>query len=100
MALNHLPSPILGRAALGVQILCTFPTPKTGIKQIEQFNDIILRILRSRLESQSWNSFNSFPIVNEVTAGVPTPHDSGKTPQLRTSKLAQNWLPTMGRRVG
>ena len=79
-----------GGPPLGVQILYTFPTPKTGIKQIEQFNDIILRILRSRLESQSWNSFNSFPIVNEVTAGVPTPPDSGKTPQLRTSKLAQN----------
>ena len=36
----------LGRTALGVQILYTFPTPKTGMKQIEQFNDIILRILR------------------------------------------------------
>ena len=81
-----------GGPPLGVQILYTFPTPKTGIKQIEQFNDIILRILRSRLESQSWTSFNSFPIVNEVSAGVPvpTPPDSGKTPQLRTSKLAQN----------
>ena len=45
--------------------------------------------LRSRLESQSWNSFNSFPIVNGVPAGVPTPPDSGKTPQLKT-KLAQN----------
>jgi len=61
-----------------------------GLKQIEQFNDIILRILRSRLESQSWNSFNSFPIANEVSAGVPTPPDSVKTPQLRISKLAQN----------
>ena len=46
--------------------------------------------LRSRLESQSWNSFNPFPIVNRVSAGVPTPPDSGKTPQLTTSKLAQN----------
>ena len=46
--------------------------------------------LRSRLESQSWNSFNSFPIVNGVPAGGPTPPDSGKTPQLKTSKLAQN----------
>ena len=52
------------------------------IKQIEQFSDIILRILQFRLESQSWNSFNSFPIVNGVSAGVPTPPDSGKTPQL------------------
>ena len=57
------------------------------IKQIEQFSDIILR---SRLESQSWNSFNPFPIANRVSAGVPTPPDSGKTPQLKTSKLAQN----------
>ena len=46
--------------------------------------------LRSRLESQNWNSFNPFPIVNKVSAGVPTPPDSGKTPQLKTSKLAQN----------
>ena len=46
--------------------------------------------LRSRLASQSWNSFKSFPIVNGVPAGVPTPPDSGKTPQLKTSKLAQN----------
>ena len=46
--------------------------------------------LRSRLESQRWNSFNSFPIVNEASAGVPTPSDSGKTPQLRTSKFARN----------
>ena len=46
--------------------------------------------LRSRLESQSWNSFNAFHIVNRVSAGVPTPPDSGKTPQLKTSKLAQN----------
>ena len=46
--------------------------------------------LRSRLESQSWNSFNPFPIVNRVSAGAPTPPDSGKTPQLKTSKLAQN----------
>ena len=27
-----------GGPPLGVQNLCTFPTPKTGIKQIEQFN--------------------------------------------------------------
>ena len=75
----------------GVQILYTFPTPKIGIKQIEQSNDIILRILRRRLESQSWNSFNSFPIAKEVSAGIPIPPDPGKTPQLRISKLEQNW---------
>ena len=46
--------------------------------------------LRSRLESQSWNSFNPFPIVNRVSAGVPTPPNSGKTPQLKTSQLGQN----------
>ena len=43
-----------------VEILCTFQTQKPASNN----NDIILRILRSRLESQSWNSFNSFPIVN------------------------------------
>jgi hypothetical protein len=32
-----------------------------------------LRILLRRLESPSWNSFNSFPIVNEVSAGVSKP---------------------------
>ena len=42
-------------------------------------------------KKQSWNSFNSFPIVNEVSAGVPTPPHSCKTPQLKTSKLAQNF---------
>ena len=46
--------------------------------------------LRSRPESQSWNSFNPFPIVNRVSAGVPTPPDSDKNPQLKTSKLGQN----------
>ena len=39
---------------------------------------------------QRWNSFNAFSIVNQVSAGVPTPPDSGKTPQLRTPKLPQN----------
>ena len=33
---------------------------------------------------------NAFPILNEISTGVPTPPDSGKTPQLRTSKLVQN----------
>ena len=50
-----------GGPLLGVQIPHTFPTPKMGIKQIEQFSDIISRILRSRLQSQSWNSFNPLP---------------------------------------
>ena len=63
-----------GGPPLGVQILITFPTPNMGIKQIE------LSV-----------SFNPFPIiVNRVSAGVPTPPDSGKTPQLKASKLAQN----------
>ena len=46
--------------------------------------------LRSRLESHSWNSFKPYPIANRVLAGVPTPSDSGKTPQLKTSKLVKN----------
>ena len=64
-----------------------------GIKQIEQFSDIILRILRFLAESSGvtkLNFFNPFPIVNRVLAGVPTPSDSGKTPQLKTSKLTRN----------
>ena len=36
----QLRSPYWGGPPLGVQILYTFPTPKMGIKQIEQFNDI------------------------------------------------------------
>jgi hypothetical protein len=51
------------------------------MKQIEQFNDIILRSLRFLAESSggtSWNSFNAFAIVNEVSTGVPPPPDSGR----------------------
>ena len=83
----------LVRTAFGSPNSIYLSNPKMGIKQIEQFSDIILRMLRflrSRLESQSWNSFNPFPIANGVSAGVPTPPDSGKTLQLKTSKLAQN----------
>ena len=42
--------------------------------------------LRSRLESQSWNSFNPFPIVNRVAAGVPTPRDSARLRQDSAAK--------------
>ena len=45
--------------------------------------------LRSRLEPQSWNSFNLSPCKLDL-AGVPTLPDSSKTPQLKTSKLGQN----------
>ena len=82
-----------GGPPLRVQILYTFPTPKMGIKQIKQFSDIILRILRFLAESSGVTKlelFQLFPIVNGVPAGVPTPPDSGKTLQLKTSKLAQN----------
>ena len=83
---------------MGVQILYTFPTPKMASnKSNSSVHDIILRILRFLAESsgaQSWNSFNPFPIVNWVSAGVPTPPDSGKTPQQQTSKLAQNCAKT------
>ena len=54
-----------GRTAFGSPNSIYLSNPKMGIKQIEQFSDIILRILRflrSRLESQSWNSFNPFPL--------------------------------------
>ena len=84
-----------GGPPLGVQILYTFPTPKMGIESNKSNCSVTSScascgFLRSRLESQSWNSFNPFPIVNRVATGVPTPPDSGKTPQLKTSKLAQN----------
>ena len=78
---------------LGVLILYTFKTPKRASKKSNNSmtsSCASSAFLRSRLESQSWNSFNSFPIVNGVSAGVPTPPDSGKTPRLKTSKLTQN----------
>ena len=66
--------------------------PKMAIKQIEQFSDIILRILRFLAESSGVTNLELFnpSHCNRVSAGVPTPPDSGKTPQLKTSKLAQN----------
>ena len=63
------------------------------MKQIEQFSDIILHFLRFLAESSGvakLELFQPFPIVNGDSAGVPTPPDSGKTPQLKASKLAQN----------
>ena len=49
-----------GGPPLGVQILYTFPTPKMGIKQIEQFRDIILRILRFLAESSGVTKLELF----------------------------------------
>ena len=49
-----------GGPPLGVQILYTFPTPKMGIKQIEQFSDIILRILRFLAESSGVTKLELF----------------------------------------
>ena len=49
-----------GGPPLGVQILYTFPTPKMGIKQIEQFSDIILRMLRFLAESSGVTKLELF----------------------------------------
>ena len=52
-----------------------------GIKQIEQFSDIILRILRFLAESSGVTKlelFHPFPIANRVSAGVPTPPTIGR----------------------
>ena len=49
-----------GGPPLGVQILYTFPTPKMGIKQIEEFSDIILRILRFLVESSGVTKLELF----------------------------------------
>ena len=49
-----------GGPPLGVKILYTFPTPKMGIKQIEQFSDIILRILRFLAESSGVTKLKLF----------------------------------------
>ena len=67
----------LGRTAFGSPNSIYFSNPKNG----HQTNRTVhvtsscacCGFLRSRLESQSWNSFNPFPIVNRVSAGVPTP---------------------------
>ena len=66
--LSHIVSlqfPYWGGPPLGVQILYTFPTPKTGIEQIEQFNDIILRISLFLAESSGVTKlelFQFFPL--------------------------------------
>ena len=45
--------------------LYTFPTPKMGIKQIEQFSNIILRILRFLAESSGVTKLELFqPLPN------------------------------------
>ena len=49
-----------GGPPLGVQILYTFPTPKMGIKQIQQFSDIISRILRFLAESSGVTKLELF----------------------------------------
>jgi hypothetical protein len=64
-----------------------------GIKQIEQFSDIILHFLRFLAESSGvakLELFQPFPHCKWGFSSVPTPPDSGKTPQLKASKLAQN----------
>ena len=77
----------LGRTAFGVQILYTFPTPKWASNKSNSSVTSSCGFLRSRLESQSWNSFNPFPHCKQ---GFSRCTDSGKTPQLTTSKLEQN----------
>ena len=82
-----------GGPPLGVQILYTFPTQKMGMKQIEQFSDIILHFLRFLAESSGvakLELFQPFPHCKWGFSSVPTLPDSGKTPQLKASKLAQN----------
>ena len=54
---------------LGVQILYTFPTQKWASNKSNSSvtsSCASSGFLRSRLESQSWNSFNPFPIVNNL----------------------------------
>ena len=63
------------------------------MKQIEQFSDIILHFLRFLAESSGvakLELFQPFPHCKWGFSSVPTPPDSGKTPQLKASKLAQN----------
>ena len=64
----------LGRTAFGSPNLYTFPTPKIGIKQIEQFSDIILRILRFLAESSGVTKLELFqPFLHCKYMGGP--HD-------------------------
>ena len=85
-----------------VQILYTFPTPKMGIKQIEQFSDIILRILRFLAESSGvtklelfWDRMHS--LVKEQkksTFTVPFSRPSGGTKN-ETAKSQNPQRPTL-----
>ena len=70
-----------GGPPLGVQILYTFALQTQKWASNKSNSSVISScascgFFRSRLESQSWNSFNPFPSVNRASAGVPTPPDS------------------------
>ena len=51
----------------------TFSTPEIGIKQIEQFSDIILRILRFLAESSGVTELELFQPFPQVYRLRPTP---------------------------
>ena len=70
-----------GGPPLGVQILYTFPTPKMGMKQIEQFNDIILRILRFLSESSGVTKLELFQRFPHCESGFSRCTDSARLRQ-------------------
>ena len=71
---------------LGVQILYTFPTPKMGIKQIEQFSDIILRILRFLAESSGVTKLELFQLFPHCKWGPSRCTDSARLRQDSAAK--------------
>ena len=75
-----------GGPPLGVQILQTFPTPKTGMKQIEQFNDIILRILRFLAESSGVTKLELFQRFPHCESGFSRCTDSARLRQDSAAK--------------
>ena len=75
-----------GGPPLGVQILYTFPTPKMGIKQIEQFSDIILRILRFLAESSGVTKLELFQPFPHCEWGFSRCTDSARLRQDSAAK--------------
>ena len=75
-----------GGPPLGVQILYTFPTPKMGMKQIEQFSDIVLHFLRFLAESSGVAKLELFQPFPHCKWGFSRCTDSARLRQDSAAK--------------
>ena len=75
-----------GDLPLGVQILYTFPTTKMGMKQIEQFSDIILHFLRFLAESSGVAKLELFQPLPHCKWGFSRCTDSARLRQDSAAK--------------